>query len=169
MTCDPAAWNSYVRKGKRLDVKNTISEALMKLAAGCPYVAVMKDHSECGFNLWAMSLKDNHWSISKCSLSLWIRLWRMAQRFQNDRLLFYFALDKWQGLQLCPRKAWQDQMGRIGKRAVGRAIVWTTLFHSIHKLKCLVFHDCAAKELTWIPKSGRDFVNWACLYLSTVF
>ncbi len=26
MTYDPAAWNSYVRKGKRLDVKNSISE-----------------------------------------------------------------------------------------------------------------------------------------------
>lgn len=88
--------------------------ALMKLAAGCPYVAVMKDHSECGFNLPAMSLKDNRWSTSKCSLPLRSRLWRMAQRFRNDRLLFYFALDKWQGLQLCPCKAWQDQMGRIG-------------------------------------------------------
>lgn len=88
--------------------------ALMKIAASCPYVTVMKDHSECGFNLWAMSLKDNRWSTSKCSLSLRSRLWRMAQRFWNDRLLFYFALDKWQGLKLCPCKAWQDQMGRIG-------------------------------------------------------
>lgn len=26
MTYDPAAWNSYVRKGKWLDVKNSISE-----------------------------------------------------------------------------------------------------------------------------------------------
>lgn len=112
MTYDPAAWNSYVRKGKR---QHLWALALMKLAAGCPYVAVMKDHSEYGFNLWAMSLKDNRWSTSKCSLSLCSWLWRMAQRFRNDRLLFYFALDKWQGLQLCPRKAWQDQMERIGR------------------------------------------------------
>lgn len=133
----------------------------MKIVTGCPYVAVMKDHSECGFNLWAMSLKDNCWSTSKCSLSLQGRLWRMAQRFRNDRLLFYFALDKWQGLQLCPHKAWQDQMERIGGG------LWDVLSSRQHDFVPFMYWSIVfsmtvqlrgCRMIAWIHENNSDFV-----------